>query len=291
MHGKHQRCKVIWMKDHVTSPFSAHGVPRRSRIVVDEVTNETVRQELEGDDRKLYYYGENVGLITFQDWFPTLELPRHMSHMATYDFPVRLKFVPDPFDSVPFLESPPERRGWNLDAWKLAALELQEQGVRAIVGGCGLTGNIQSAIQSVVELPVYMSTTCFVPEFVRALEPGQKVGILTIGDGFMRGHDDALFKECGIDPDGPIVVQGIYESDQCERWLQVNFDDFDQKDVEDAVVQICMGMIEREPAISQFVFECTSLPPFSKAVEIATGKPVFDAVDMMERVNAEVSNN
>ena len=134
-----------------------------------------------------------------------------------------------------------------------------------------------------------MSTMVFVPEFIRALEPGKKVGILTIGDSFLRGHDDALFKECDIDSDGPIVVQGIYESDQVSRWLQVNFDDFDQQDVGDAVVQICKDMIERDPAIAQFVFECTSLPPFSKAVEEATGRPVFDGVDMMERVNKEFS--
>ena len=267
------------------------SILKRSRIIVDKATNEAVRHELQGDDRRKYFFGENVGLMTFQEWFPTIDLPRHMCNMQSYDFPVRLKFVPQPFDDEPFLESPPEKRGWNVSAWQRAALELQEQGVRAIIGGCGLSAGIQSAIQSVVEIPVYTSTMVFVPELYRALPAGKKLAILTIGDAFLRGHDDAVFQECSIDPEWPLVIQGIYESDQVEQWLLVNHDDFDRQAVEDAVVKICSDMVKREPDIGQFVFECTSLPPFSKAVTDATGIPVFDAVDMVEKINREVSTN
>ena len=134
MHSIRRSCKLIRVKKQVNSLFR-QGVALRSRIVVDETTNESVRVELKGEDRSQYFFGENVGLLTFQDWFPTIELPRHMCHMQTYDFPVRLKFVLDPFDSAPFLESSPDLKGWNLPAWQKAAFELQEQGVRAIVCG------------------------------------------------------------------------------------------------------------------------------------------------------------
>jgi hypothetical protein len=265
-------------------------VVRRSRIDLDPETKETITRELVGDERSLYYYGENVGLLTFQMWFPSISLPGHQADMRTYDFPVRLKFVPEPFDDVPFHESSDERRGWNLRAWQRGALELQEQGVRAIVGGCGLTGNIQSAVQSVLSIPFYSSTMMFVPEFYRSLPDGKKLAVLTVGEGFLRGHDHALFRECGIDPDWPIVYQGMYESDQVEKWSAMDDADFDPAVVEDSMVTVATRMMDEHPDIGQFVFECTSMPPFSGAVRRATGVPVFDPVDMVKRVNDMVAD-
>ncbi|MFK7957576.1 MAG: aspartate/glutamate racemase family protein [Lysobacterales bacterium] len=266
------------------------GPVRRSRIDLDPTTNETITRELVGDERALYYYGENVGLLTFQMWFPSITLPGHQADMRTYDFPVRLKFVPEPFDAAPFHESSEERRGWNVPAWQRAALELQEQGVRAIVGGCGLTGNIQSAIQSVLEIPFYSSTMMFVPELFRAMPDGKKLAVLTVGEGFLRGHNEALFRECGIDPNWPIVYQGMYESDQVEKWLVMDNIHFDPALVEESMVTVASQMMDEHPDIGQFVFECTSMPPFTEAVRRATGVRVFDPVDMVKRVNAMVDS-
>ena len=91
---------------------------RRSRIDIDPITKETITRQLVGDERALYYFGENVGLLTFQMWFPSISVPGHQEDMRTYDFPVRLKFVPEPFDDVSFHESPDERRGWNVPEWQ-----------------------------------------------------------------------------------------------------------------------------------------------------------------------------
>jgi hypothetical protein len=49
-------------------------------------------------------------------------------------------------------------------------------------------------------------------------------------------------------------------------------------------------MMDEHPDIGQFVFECTSMPPFSGAVRRATGVPVFDPVDMVKRVNDMVAD-
>jgi Asp/Glu/hydantoin racemase len=260
----------------------------RTRIDVDPESRETIARELVGDERRNYYFGENLGLMTFQSWFPSINMPGHQVNMKTYDFPVRLKFVPEPFDKVPYLESPMDSRGWNVVAWQRAALELQEQGVRAIVSGCGLTGAIQSLVQSVVDIPVYMSSMLFVPEFYHALPDGKRLAVLTIGENFLRAHDDILYRECGIDPQWPLVVQGIHESDYADQWATMGDENFDISAIEAAVVSIARQMVKRHPDIGMFLFECTALPPFAEAVRRATGLPVFDPVDMVKRVNAEV---
>ena len=105
---------------------------RRTIIDVDPNTNETIKRELEGDERALYYFGENVGLLAFQSWFPTIAHIGHQLNLKTYDFPVRLKFVADPFDSHPFFESPP--RSSRLECNRMAA-------PRARTRGTGRTGN------------------------------------------------------------------------------------------------------------------------------------------------------
>ena len=44
----------------------------------------------------------------------------------------------------------------------------------------------------------------------------------------------------------------------------------------------------RHPAIDTIVFECTNLPPYKKAVQDASGLPVFDVLDLLKGFYAEL---
>ena len=265
------------------------SLSRRKILVFDPQSKEVEARELVGDERRQYYFGENVGLLVFRPWYPCIAQIGHQANMQTYDFPVRLKFVEQPFDSVPFHESPDSMRGWNLPEWQLRAQELQEEGVRAIVCGCGLTGSIQSVLQSVVEIPVYTSSMLFVPELVSQLPDGKRLGVLTVGEGFLRAHGNALFTECGISDEMPIAIAGMYESDQVDKWSTMASGDFDSALVEEAVVNVAKKLQADYPDIGMFLFECTDMPPYADAVREATGLDVFDPVDMVKRVNTLVS--
>ena len=166
----------------------SNSVSRRARLELDQATKETITREMVGDERSRYYYGENVGLLVFRPWYPCIAQVGHQANMQTYDFPVRLKFVEQPFDSVPFHESDDSHRGWNVEEWQRRAQELQEEGVRAIVCGCGLTGSMQSMLQASVEIPVYTSSMLFVPELAAQLPEGQRLGVITVGESFLRAH-------------------------------------------------------------------------------------------------------
>ena len=236
------------------------------------------------DERPLYYFGEDIGILIFQPWYYCIPTVGHVSYAKTYDFPVRFKFVDEPFDAVGFHESSPERKGWNLPAWTRAAQELQEEGVRAIVCGCGLTGMIQKELSAAVDIPVYTSTLLFVPEIHRTVAKGKPVGILTVSREQLLAHGGAIFEGCGIDDSIPLAIAGMNESTHAEAWLTQTTPAFDQERVEQAVVETAQQLKRDNPEMGAIVLECTEMPPYSSAIRSATGLPVFDPVDMIKRV-------
>jgi Asp/Glu/hydantoin racemase len=165
---------------------------------------------------------------------------------------------------------------------------LQEEGVRAIVGGCGLTGSIQAELSAAVEIPVHTSSLLYVPEVHRGTAGGKRVGILTVSEDQLRAHDDAVLKGCGIDETIPIAIMGMNESTGAETWLTMTTPAYDKDAVEQAVVNAALDLIKTYPDIGALVLECTDMPPYSAAIRAATGLPVFDAVDMVNRVYKQV---
>lgn len=266
--------------------MSRTSLNKRQLLEIDPDTKETITREMVGDERSRYYFGENVGLLVFRPWYPCIAQVGHQANMQTYDFPVRLKFVEQPFDSVPFHESPDSHRGWNLEEWKRCAQELQEEGVRAIVCGCGLTGSIQSMLQQAVEIPIFTSTMLFVPELVSQLPVGKRLGIVTVGESFLRAHDNALFRECGIDEElMPLAIAGMYESEWADDWATMASNSFDPTFVESSLVSVAKKLVSDYPDIGSLLIECTDMPPYKEAVRRAIDLPVFDPVDMVKRVN------
>lgn len=262
---------------------------KKTTLTLDPVKHEPVLREMTDEERPLYYFGEAVGILLFRPWYYCIPTQGHVSYAPTYDFPVRFKFVDDPFDPVGFHESSPEKKGWNIDSWIRSAQELQEEGVRAMVGGCGLTGMIQKELAAAIELPVYTSSLLFVPEVHETMAGGRRVGILTVSESQLTAHDRALFAGCDIDESIPIAIAGMNESADADTWLTMTTPAYDKKKVEQAVVNTALGLIGDYPDLGAFVLECTDMPPYSDAIRAATGLPVFDAVDMVNRVHNQVS--
>lgn len=267
--------------------FDAHM--KRSILSLDPVKHEPEVREMTDEERPLYYFGESVGILIFRPWYHCITTMGHMCFAQTYDFPVRFQFVDNPFDPVGFHESDPCNKGWNLDSWIAAALKLQEEGARAIVGGCGLTGMIQKELAAAAELPVYTSSLLFVPEIHETVAGGKRVGILTVSRDQMTAHDGAIFTGCEIDDSIPIAIAGMNESVDADVWLTMTTAEYDKNKVEQAVVNTAQQLVSDYPDIGAFVLECTDMPPYSDAIRAATGLPVFDPVDMVKRVHESVS--
>jgi len=263
---------------------------KKFKQVWDPKKAHPVLREIKENERWQFDFGESIGMLAFGQWFPALS-HGHQSYMTTYNFPIRLKFVesplpPDDIDK----EKEKKYRGWNLPEWIKRAKELEEEGVRAIVTGCGITGTMQRELSNSVNIPVFTSTILFVPLIFRTLKKGQKVGILTVSAELLIRWDNMLLRECGVDESILIVISGMSESDYCETWWSQLNQDFDKKKVEEAIVKVALRMISEEPEIGAIVCECTEMSLYSKAIRNATGLPVFDAVDMVNYVYSLVKN-
>lgn len=263
-------------------------ISKRSLLTLDSVTKEPIVRDMDDQEKRNYYFGESVGLLVFRPWYHCIAERGHFANMSSYDFPVRLKFVDQPFDPDGLHDGNPEWRGWNLLNWIRAAQELEEEGVRAIVGGCGLTGGIQSLLADAVDIPVFSSSMLFVPQLQRST--GKRVGVLTVSAEHLRMHDNILFKECGIDESLPIAVAGMNESADADKWLTMTTPEYCFEVVQEAVVNTALQLQRDYPDLGSIVIECTDMPPYSDAIRVATGLPVFDPVDMVKWTHGMVGS-
>lgn len=134
-----------------------------------------VLREVKENEKWPFYFGESIGMLAFGQWFPALS-HGHQSYMTTYNFPIRLKFVELPLLPENIDEEKEKRyHGWNLLEWIKCAKELEKEGVKAIVTGCGITGTIQRELSNSVNIPVFTSTILFVPLIYNSLSSGKKL--------------------------------------------------------------------------------------------------------------------
>lgn len=257
---------------------------KKFRQIYNMEQEDFILREVTEEENWPFDFGESIGMIVFEQWFPAIK-HGHTTYMTTYDFPIRFKFIESPLapEDMPE-EQAREWHMWNLPEWIRCAKELEEEGVRAIVCGCGVTGAIHRALADSVSIPVFTSSVLFVPVISRALKRGQKVGILTFGTERITRWDNKLLRECGIDESMPIVIKGMVESAYAKAWHSQLTPDFNQEEVEQAIVNVAKEMVSANPEIGAIVLECTEMPLYSAAIQEATGLPVFDAVDMVKFV-------
>lgn len=237
------------------------------------------------DDNKLFNFGDKVGLMVFRAWYPCISAPRHFANSQAYDFPVRIGYVDDPFDLDNILNHG-ATDAWNIDNWVACARQLEEDGCKAIVGGCGLTAMMQSQLSAAVDIPVYTSTMLYIPFLQNTLKADKKVAVLTVNENSLAMNNGSLFDECNIDKT-KVVLQGMDQSapEHAAAWgTQFNDTNYDKHFIENAIVSVAKQLVAETPEVGQIVLECTEMPPFADAIRKATGLPVFDAVDMTKMV-------
>jgi hypothetical protein len=129
-----------------------------------------------------------------------------------------------------------------------------------------------------VPVPVFTSSLLQIPFVENFLPEGSVIGVIT-------AKKSALKKEhlisVGILQDTPIEVFGMEASREWNRIFTDPDGDIDLGVVTKEVVQTAVKALESFPSIGAFVLECTDLPPFSQAIRVATGKPVYDFQTMM----------
>ena len=140
----------------------------------------------------------------------------------------------------------------------------------------------QAELAAAVRVPVLTSSLLLVPLVHRMLEPGRRVGILTVnaaalGDEHLRG--------AGIGPDVPLAVAGLEGEKEFTRVLLDDAPELDVDQAREEHVRVASRLVSNHPDLGALVLECTNMPPYAPDIQRATALPVFDIVSLVTLVH------
>lgn len=223
-------------------------------------------------------YGESIGILMLDTRFP--RLPGDIGNATTFDFPVKFKIVAGASPRRVVLE----QDATLLDAFVVAARELERDGVRAITTSCGFLALFQRELAAAIGVPVFTSSLMQLPVVHRMLRPDQTIGILTAHADRLNPQVLEAIGGAGI----PHVVAGAEHTPAFYDVFVMNGDTIDPGRAEAGVVAMARELVERFPDVGAFVCEGTNFSTFGPAVQEATGRPFFDIVTMTRWVHDAV---
>jgi len=220
------------------------------------------------------YYGDIIGILMLDMEAPLI--PGNVGNAMSYDCPVRYKVLKGmPSDWWSDAIGPDDTR---CQQFIEAARELEAEGCKAITSGCGFFAIYQEKVAAAVNIPVFLSPLLMVPMLSRMVGKQGRVGILTAGGKHLKGD---FLKGVGIDENVKYAVGGL---DETEEFYNVHVtckkSTINPAKIEQEVLEAAKRLIAQYPDIRCFVFECSDIPPFARAVAKATGRPVFDFISL-----------
>ena len=215
-------------------------------------------------------YGHTIGIIVLDTRFP--RVPGDIGNASTWPFPVRYRVVAQ---ATPDRVVRQKAEGL-LAPFIAAAHDLVNDGVRAITTSCGFLSLYQHEIAAAVPVPVFTSSLLQMPLIARMLRPDQKVGVITIDSRYLT---EAHLRAVGAES-APVVIAGLETEKELTRVLIDNEPELDTQEAEAEMVHVARLLVAEHPEVGAIVLECTNMPPYARAVQRATGLPVFDIVTL-----------
>lgn len=185
---------------------------------------------------------------------------------GTFPFPIRYGIVPGSYRDL--IHGSPQ----TCKRLCTAAQKLEQEGVAAIAGDCGLMALYQSALAQSVTVPIVSSSLVLLPLAQCLIGKDRKIGIIT-------GHSQLLSQRhlLGANADlSRLVIQGMEEQPHfrqvvleasCPQDYQLM-----ARDVQNAVKLL----LERDETISAVLLECSNLSTFAREISKHFQLPVLD---------------
>ena len=224
--------------------------------------------------------GYPIGIVYIENVNYPL-IPGNVVNAYTYDFPVKMKAVPNLTNDRLFNNDPT-----IIDDVVATAKSMVEQyGVRAICSACGFFGNYQQQVRAAVDVPVAMSSLVQLPWIQSLIKPEQKIGILTANKGSMT---DTLLKSCGATKTDNIVVKDALQTKEFSAVVDMR-GHFDNNIAKNEIVNLAKELVNENDDIGAILLECSDMPPYAYAVQEATQLPVFDFITLIKWLHNSVA--
>ncbi|AIP34167.1 putative hydantoin racemase [Paraburkholderia xenovorans LB400] len=220
-------------------------------------------------------HGTLIGMIVLDTGFA--RLPGDVAHAATWDFPVQFRVVRGvrPRDVI---ERDPAQ---SLGAFYAAIDDLVATGVRAIATSCGFLAAVHPELRAYSPVPFASSSLMQIPLVLSLLPQGRTVGVLVSDKASIT---DRHFLNVGAPlglPLGELPYDGPIRTGMRENRMHVDAA-AQERDALDATARMLSG----HPGIGAIISECANLPPYAAAMEREFGLPVYDAVTLVNWLQA-----
>ncbi|NIB38046.1 aspartate/glutamate racemase family protein [Pseudomaricurvus alkylphenolicus] len=217
-------------------------------------------------------YGYCVGVMDFPWKVPYI--PGDVTNASTYDYPVLIKTYTG-VDLTRVVTGDRSEKDGVLEAVK----DMNRQGVKGITGDCGFLLNYLDEATREVDIPLFMSSLQQLPVIASMIGQDKAIAVVTPGPEQMT---QTLLDKTGFDGVREVIALGLLECEEFASKLCQESDCVDSDKVEAEIVALTSQAAADHPNIGAFLFECSMLPPYSKAVQEATGLPVFDFLTMID---------
>ena len=209
-----------------------------------------------------------LGIMMLDTSFP--RIPGDVGNELSYNFPIRKKTITGATVQRVVFEADPTL----LESFIEGARELETAGVSAITSSCGFLSPLQEQVARAVQIPVFLSSLMQVP--LAHITTQGRVGILTANAASLT---DIVLRSAGIAPHVPLAIAGLQDVPAFRDPILQDGAELQVEQVELEIVALARNLRREYPDIGSFVFECHNLAPYGRAVQAATGKPVFDIID------------
>jgi len=210
-----------------------------------------------------------LGILTLDTAFP--RIPGDVGAAETFDFSVMHEVV-----AGAYVEDVVHRRRETLlPAFIDAGRRLVDSGCTGIATTCGFLVRWQKDLAEALPVPVMTSALLQLPLVQRTLPAGRHAGIVTYSAADLGA--DAL-AAAGVDPYAPI--EGIETGSYFEQTIRLGRPTLDPARMREDTVAAARRLLRNHPHVAAIVLECANMPPYSDAVQDATGLPVYDAAQL-----------
>jgi hypothetical protein len=209
--------------------------------------------------------------------------PGDIGNVTTFDFPVRYRVV----EQATAARVVDGQAAGLVEAFCAAARELESDGVCTITTSCGFLALHQPTLANAVSVPVFTSSLLQVPLALASIGARRKVGVVAMkAEALTPAH----FAAVGVTSLDRVEVLGLQGAPSFARPIGDDLPTMDFAAAEREVVGLITEWAASHPDLGALVLECTNLPPYSAAIQRATGLPLWDVVTLVRWAYAAVGS-
>jgi len=211
------------------------------------------------------FYNQDIGILVFNGNSP--RIAGDPGNADTFDFQVCYEIVNGSFKDLI------EGSDTIKDEIVKTSIKLQEKGVKAIAGDCGLMALYQEIICDNVKIPVIASSLTLLPLIEKIVDRNSKIGVVTGHSGLLK---NTHFEGAGVFDTKNIIIEGMENENHFKEIVIDGGANLDTKKMEWDVLNVVDKIIKSSNNVSAILLECSNLASFSYAVNKKYGIPVFD---------------